>query len=199
MQKFHQGSFAACILGLALPKTIVHPFSSAYLELGRCVSRLSRVFQSSHSHWPDQSLSRTSQYHLHWQQGTWAWYSATDYSAPPISLLWPDPAYLPSTKSAGSGLSSQRMQHNSWSKRWSYPAWTSATRSWLDSQPANKPGMLQCASFATSFGFLLQQASNSRWWCWPSRLSTELHPSTSKQWSDHMVQREHFDAHVTVM
>ena len=33
MQKFHQGSFAACILGLALPKTIVHPFSSAYLEL----------------------------------------------------------------------------------------------------------------------------------------------------------------------
>ena len=44
----------------------------------------------------------------------------------------------------------------------------------------------------TSTGFLLRPASNSRRWCWPSRPSTELHPSTSKHWSDHAPQREHF-------
>ena len=31
------------------------------------------------------------------------------------------------------------------------------------------------ASSVTSTDFLLWPASNSRWWCWPSRLSTELH------------------------
>ena len=58
-----------------------------------------------------------------------------DYPAPPTSLLWPDLADLPSTTSAGSGPSSQRTQCNSWSKRWSSTARTTATRSWLDSQP----------------------------------------------------------------
>ena len=64
---------------------------------------------------------------------------------------------------------------------------------------------LQCALFSiypnspmwppssvTSTGFLSQSASDSRRWCWPSRLSAELHPSTSKHWSDHMPQSEHF-------
>ena len=37
-------------------------------------------------------------------------------------------------------------------------------------------------SSMTSTGFLL------RWWCWPLRLAMELHPSTSKHWSDHMSQ-----------
>ena len=47
-------------------------------------------------------------------------------------------------------------------------------------------------SSVTSTGFLLRPASYSRRWCWPSRPSTELHLSTSKHWSDHTPQREHF-------
>ena len=39
---------------------------------------------------------------------TWAYSLTTDCSAPPTSLLWPDPADLPSTTSPGSGLSSQK-------------------------------------------------------------------------------------------
>ena len=61
--------------------------------------------------------------------------STTDCPAPPTSLLWSNPADLPSTTSAGSGLSTHRTQHNSWSKVWSLPAWTTVTPSWLDSQP----------------------------------------------------------------
>ena len=37
-------------------------------------------------------------------------------SCTPALLLWPDLADLPSTASTGSGLSSQRMQRNSWFK-----------------------------------------------------------------------------------
>ena len=40
--------------------------------------------------------------------------------------------------------------------------------------------------------FLLQPTSDSRWWCWPSRPSTELHLSTSKHWSDHTPQCKDF-------
>ena len=47
-------------------------------------------------------------------------------------------------------------------------------------------------SSLTSSGFLLQPKSNSRRWCWPSMPSTELHLSTSKHWSDHKTQHEHF-------
>ena len=50
--------------------------------------------------------------------------SMTDYPAPLTSQLSPDPALLPSTTSAGSSLSSQRMQLSSWSKYWSSLAWT---------------------------------------------------------------------------
>ena len=46
-------------------------------------------------------------------------------------------------------------------------------------------------STATSSGFLLQPASDSRRWYWPSRPSTELHPSTPKHWSDHTPQHKH--------
>ena len=45
---------------------------------------------------------------------------------------------------------------------------------------------------ATSTGFLLQSESDSRRWCWPSRPSSALHPSTSKHWSDHTPPWEHF-------
>ena len=41
-------------------------------------------------------------------------------------------------------------------------------------------------------GSLLWPASDSRNWCWPSRPSTEQHPSTSKHWSYHTPQLEHF-------
>ena len=58
-----------------------------------------------------------------------------DCPVPLTSLLWPDPADLPSTTSTGFGLSSQKMQRNSWYKRWSPPAWTTETPSRLDSQP----------------------------------------------------------------
>ena len=82
------------------------------------------------------------------------------------------------------------------SKHWSSPACTTVTPSWLDSQPlqlnlCSLSRTLQCASFTvylnspnwppssvTSTGFLLQPASDSRRWCWPSRSSTELHLST---------------------
>ena len=47
------------------------------------------------------------------------------------------------------------------------------------------------SSSVTSTGFLLQPMSDSRWWCWHSRLSMELHPSISKHCSDHMPQHEH--------
>ena len=60
-----------------------------------------------------------------------------------------------STKSTGSGLSSQRTHRNSWSKR----------RSECPRFP--------CDPLATSTGFLLQLTSGSRAWCWPSRLSTD--------------------------
>ena len=46
-------------------------------------------------------------------------------------------------------------------------------------------------SSVTSTDFLLRPASDSRHWCWPSRTSTELQPSTSKHWSDHSPQQEH--------
>ena len=41
------------------------------------------------------------------------------------------------------------------------------------------------------FRCTMNDTSYSRWWCWPSRPSTELHPSTSKHWSDHAPQCEH--------
>ena len=47
-------------------------------------------------------------------------------------------------------------------------------------------------SHVTPTGLLLWLASNSRWWCWPSWPSIELNLSTSKHWSDHAPQHEHF-------
>ena len=44
----------------------------------------------------------------------------------------------------------------------------------------------------SSAGVLLQPASDSRRWCWPSWLSMELHLSTSKYRSDYTPQQEHF-------
>ena len=81
-------------------------------------------------------------------QGLWM-----DYPAPPTWLLWANPADLPSTTSAGSGLSSQRMQCNSWSKRWSSQVWTTATPAWLDYWPLQ----LNCCSVSRA----LQHASFS--------------------------------------
>ena len=65
--------------------------------------------------------------------------------------------------------------------------------------------MLQCTSVSiypnspmcppssvNSTGFMLQPTSDSRQWYWPSKLSTELHPSTSKHWSDDTHQHKHF-------
>ena len=75
-----------------------------------------------------------SQYRLQRLRGTWAKSSTMDCPASSTSLLWPNPAELPSTTSTGSGLASQRMQPNSWSKCWSSPPLTTATYSWLDSQ-----------------------------------------------------------------
>ena len=49
----------------------------------------------------------------------------------------------------------------------------------------NPPKFSHSPSSMTAIGFLLQPASDSRRWCWPSRLSMELHPSSSKHWSDH--------------
>ena len=59
----------------------------------------------------------------------------------PRSLLWPDPADLPSTTSAGSSFSSQKTQRNSWSS----PAWITAAPFWLDSQPP-RPPLASCCS-----------------------------------------------------
>ena len=51
------------------------------------------------------------------------WPSSTSRSlSTTMSLLWPDPADLPSTTSAGCALSSQKTGRNSWSKLWSSPA-----------------------------------------------------------------------------
>ena len=47
-------------------------------------------------------------------------------------------------------------------------------------------------SSMTSPAFVSWPASDSRRWCWPSRLSMELHLSTSKHWSDNTPQQEHF-------
>ena len=118
-------------------------------------------------------------------------------SCTPTTLLWPHPADLPSTTSAGSSLSSQRCN-----------TWTTATPSWIESQPlglnrCNASRTLQHALFSihpnsplwppysvTSTGFQLQ--ADSKRWYRPSMLSMELHPSTSKHWSDHTPRREHF-------
>ena len=104
----------------------------------------------------------------------------------------------------------QMTRHNSRSKRWSFPAWTTATRSWLDSQLlqlncCSISRALQCASISiypnlpmwppstmTSNGLWLQPTSNQRRWYWSSRPSTEQDPSNSKDWSDHKPQRKHF-------
>ena len=79
--------------------------------------------------WTCQSLLRMLHYCLHLQQGTWVWSSPRNCPAPTTSVLWPDAADLPSITSTGAGLSSQRMQRNSWSKCLSSPAWSTATHS----------------------------------------------------------------------
>ena len=101
-----------------------------------------------------------------------------------LSSSWPDPADLSSTTAIGAGLSSQRMQRNSWSKCWSSPAWIATTTSWLDSQPLwlnhcsvsttlrralfsiypNSPLWPPPPSSMISIGFLWQPTSNSRQW-----------------------------------
>ena len=43
----------------------------------------------------------------------------------------------------------------------------------------NPPKFSHSPSSMTAIGFLLQPASDSRRWCWPSRLSIELHPSST--------------------
>ena len=128
---------------------------------------------------------------LHWTP------SPRDCLVPTTSLLWLDPADMPSTTSAGSWLFSQRTQHNSCSKRWSSPASTSATHSWLDSQPlwlsrCSVSRMLQCTLFSINpnspmsppssvspTGFLLHPASDSRQWYWPPNTGQTIRPITS--------------------
>ena len=70
-----------------------------------------------------------------------------------------------------------KYQCNSWSKCWSSPAWTTATRSWLDNQPPwlNRLNWLLTSfsnylnspmwppSSVTFTGFLVQPAFDSRW------------------------------------
>ena len=108
----------------------------------------------------------------------------TDYPAPPTSLLWPVPADVPSITSMASDHSSQRTQHNSWSKRWSFPIRASANRSWLGSPPLFPPHpwppLASCCSLHS-----IQYDDNGL------KASTALHPSTSKHWSDLTPQHEH--------
>ena len=47
-------------------------------------------------------------------------------------------------------------------------------------------------SSGTSTGFLLRPTSDLRQCCKPSKPSTELHQFTSKHWSNHTPQNEHF-------
>ena len=106
-----------------------------------------------------------------------------DCPAPPTSLLWPDPTDFPSITSTGYSLSSQRT--------WRNPAFaTEPLQHALFSTYPHSP--LWAPSSLTSTSFLLQPSSYSRWWCWLSGPSTELHLSTSKHRSDHLPQCKHF-------
>ena len=71
--------------------------------------------------------------------------------------------------------------------------------SWLDSQPlwinccseSRTPFFQSSQILRSDTGFLLRPATYWRRWYRPSKWSTELHPSTSKHWSDHTPQCEH--------
>ena len=70
--------------------------------------------------------------------------------------------------------------------------WCSVSRTLLHASLTIHPNSpMWPASSVTSTDFLLRPASDSRWWCWSSRSSTELHPSTSKYWSEHTPQLEY--------
>ena len=105
--------------------------SGRHLCLGNCVSlqhstSVKLISSSSRGKtvlaWTCQSLSRMSQNGFLSTARTLGVILDDGLSCPPTSLLWHNPADLPSTTSAGSGPSWQRMQRNSWAKCWSSPA-----------------------------------------------------------------------------